>query len=226
MDLKKVNKYMFTKKIIDNIKKPSRGKLLTGFTLIELMVTLTIFAITTGIVMFSQGKFDNSVLLTNLAYDVAITIRQAQTYGVNVREFGVIAGSGKFVGYGVYFSFGTDGSDKQFNLFADANGNYKFDGDFVCNAGDIECVDKYIVKRGDKISAICAGADLSSLDCDISPLNITFKRPNPDAVILVNDDSYSTANRKNYAKIVISSADGSATRSVIVNRTGQIYVQQ
>src|SRR3989338_7579467 len=57
-----------------------------GFTLVELLVTLSLFVVLTTIVLFSQSKFNGSILLTNLAYDVAITVRQAQTYGVNVRE--------------------------------------------------------------------------------------------------------------------------------------------
>src|SRR3989338_6906440 len=65
-----------------------------GFTLVELLVTLSLFVVLTTIVLFSQQKFNGSILLTNLAYDVALTIRQAQTFGVNVRE-NVNASSGE-----------------------------------------------------------------------------------------------------------------------------------
>jgi prepilin-type N-terminal cleavage/methylation domain-containing protein len=185
----------------------------SGFTLIELLVTLSIFAITTGIVMTSQGKFDNSVLLTNTAYDIAITLRQAQTFGVNVKE-GVV--EGEFNPYGVVFD---NGDNKRFNLFEDLGGNFKHDGEFVCVDTDTECVNSYKIKRGHKIMSICAGADAG--DCGVvSTLNISFKRPNPEAIILGDD-----ILGNNYAKIVISSADESATRSIIVTKVGQIYVK-
>ena len=67
--------------------------------------------------------------------------------------------------------------------------------------------------------SICAGADAG--DCGVvSTLNISFKRPNPEAIILGDDNL-----GNNYANIVISSADESATRSIIVTKVGQIYVK-
>jgi prepilin-type N-terminal cleavage/methylation domain-containing protein len=204
----------------------------SGFTLVELLVTITIFTITTGIIMFSQGKFDNSVLLSNLAYDIAITIRQAQTYGVNVKEFG--SGTGKFVGYGVYFDLTDQGSNKQFDLFADTMGytngvpgDYKFNGDFSCPANDPECVNKYVIKRGNFIYSVCAGADETSCDATastISRLVIDYKRPVPDAKIFTEADDGSLSPY-DYAKIVVSSPDGSSKRSIVVTSTGQIYVK-
>jgi prepilin-type N-terminal cleavage/methylation domain-containing protein len=193
-----------------------------GFTLIELLVTLSIFAITTGIVMTSQGKFDNSVLLTNTAYDIAITLRQAQTFGVNVKE----GASAKFNPYGVVFQ--TDFDNKRFDLFEDLAGGtkYKYDGSFVCTTSDAECVNSYKIKRGHYIKYICAGTD--DADCESNKkttLNISFVRPNPEAIILANNDTYSVGNLKGFAKIVISSADGTATRSIIVTKVGQIYVK-
>jgi len=215
-------------RIKDNLKIGG-GHLKKGFTLIELLVTLSIFAITTGIVMTSQGKFDNSVLLTNLAYDVAITIRQAQTYGVNNKEFGV---NGAFVAYGISFDLATGGDSKRFNLFADTNKDYKFSDldialpTFSCPKNSAECVDTYKIKRGSYIKSICAGDSESSCQ-SVSRLDISFKRPNPEAVILADTGIYlpPTDNRKNYAKIVISSSDNSSLRSIIVTKVGQIYVK-
>lgn len=212
--------------MIKLISKTASKSKTAGFTLIELMVTLTIFAITTGIVMFSQNKFDNSVLLSNLAYDVAITIRQAQTYGINIKEFDAPSGGRSFVGYGVVFDLSENGSLRQFNLFADADaaGNNRFDGNFLCQTDDIECISKYIMKRGNYITSICAGSGPST--CVVGEvLTISFDRPNPDAIILL-DDGASLSDRKEYAKIVISSADGSSTRSIVVRSTGQIYVEK
>ena len=65
------------KKIMPNVVR--------GFTLIEMMVSVGIFALITTLIMVSGRSFGGSVLLTNLAYDVALSVRRAQTFGINVR---------------------------------------------------------------------------------------------------------------------------------------------
>lgn len=199
-----------------------------GFTLVELLVTLSIFAITTGIVMTSQGKFDNSVLLTNTAYDIAITLRQAQTYGVNVKESETGVTDKFKSSYGLYFD--TVGvNSKRFIMFFDADNNYKIsDTGIACPKGDEECINAYKIKRGHYISSLCAVYASDSNTCiSKNSLDISFKRPNPEAVILANDETYfaNNLNPINLVKITISSADGSATRTIVVTKVGQIYVK-
>ena len=177
----------------------------------ELLVTLSLFVVLTTIVLFSQSKFNGSILLTNLAYDVALTVRQAQTYGVNVRE----TSSGVFdKAYGVHFDILTD--DKKFLLFADSGGGSGYDG------SDIE-VNKYNIKRGNyikEIRVINSNDCLSSNDgCSVNKLDITFLRPDPDARF----ESNPTKQNITEAKIIISSANGD-TRNVLVNSTGQISI--
>lgn len=67
-------KYSFLKK---NIR---------GFTLVELIICVAIFVFLTGLVVTKYSTFNSSILLTNLAYDVALTVRTAQSYGLNVRS--------------------------------------------------------------------------------------------------------------------------------------------
>jgi prepilin-type N-terminal cleavage/methylation domain-containing protein len=202
-----------------------KSKFLTGFTLIELLVTLAIFAVTTTIVMFSQGKFDNSVLLSNLAYDMALTIRQAQTFGVNVKEFVSASNKSSFAPYGVYFSAG---DPTHYVMFTDTTNNLKYDSkDMTCLNTDVECVNKYALKNGDHITLICAGSSETSCSLPSSTsggLTILFKRPEPDAKIFL-DDATAITPLPTYAKITISSADGSSQKSIVVTGTGQIYVK-
>ena len=75
------------------------------------------------------------------------------------------------------------------------------------------------IKRGNKISKICVGSVSSC--ADISSLDITFKRPDPDAIIKADTDTISSYS---YAEITLSLSDGSATRRVSVYSTGQISV--
>ena len=95
-----------------------------GFTLVETMVALGIFVIVTAIVFVGNSRFNNTIFLTNLAYDLALTVSRAQSYGINVRPFD---GATKpfEVGYGVHFKRGPATIDPKesdnfsFVLFAD-----------------------------------------------------------------------------------------------------------
>ncbi|MGB8815634.1 MAG: prepilin-type N-terminal cleavage/methylation domain-containing protein [Minisyncoccia bacterium] len=192
----------------------------SGFTLIELMIVLVIFVALTGIMIGSQSKLDGSILLDNLAYDIALSVREAQTYGVNVKEFFTSPTTSVFTGYGVRFS---RSDNKQYILFADVNPNYFFDGETTCFKDDSECMRKYTLTRGSFIADLCAGSD--ELNCDPQDeINITFLRPNPDAHI-TKGIAGNTVPNQSFSKITISSADGQ-TQNIIVTALGDIYVKK
>ena len=84
-----------------------------GFTLVELLVSIAIFSVITTMAVFNNSQFNSSVLLTNLAYEVAISIRQAQVYGVTVRK----NSAGSFdSAYGIHFDMNTPTA---YSLFED-----------------------------------------------------------------------------------------------------------
>ncbi|MDZ4225927.1 MAG: prepilin-type N-terminal cleavage/methylation domain-containing protein, partial [Patescibacteria group bacterium] len=88
---------------------PSRG-----FTLTELVVVIAIMALLTGVFLTQQRQFDSTTLLRSLAYSVALSVRQAQTYGVSVRAF-----SGVFSqAHGIHFS---TGNLSEYYLFSDTS---------------------------------------------------------------------------------------------------------
>ena len=77
-----------------------------GFSLVELLVVISIFTIISSVVVFRQSKFSSDILITNLAYQMALEIREAQTYGIGVKSVDnpVIIGDSKFkYGYGIHF---------------------------------------------------------------------------------------------------------------------------
>src|SRR6185369_4435025 len=74
-----------------------------GFTLIELLISVAIFVYMTGLLVAKYGNFNQSVLLTDLAYDVALTIRTAQTYGLSVKAVNSSPSPYQYA-YGVDFS--------------------------------------------------------------------------------------------------------------------------
>jgi prepilin-type N-terminal cleavage/methylation domain-containing protein len=184
-----------------------------GFTLIELLVTISIFVILTGVVIFNQGKFNSTVLLTNLAYDTALTIRQAQTYGINVKEFG----DSNFIPYGVHF----ERNAKSFILFADTAYDKNnpllppnpFLGATTTCITLEGCVNRYTIQRGNYISDLCVNGN-----CGKASLDVIFKRPNPDALIYSGNTSY------NNAQIYLKSADGTGSTTISVWSNGLIQI--
>jgi prepilin-type N-terminal cleavage/methylation domain-containing protein len=208
------------------MKKNLKSKYNTGFTLIELLITIVIFVILTGVVLFNQKGFDNTVLLNNLTYDIALTIRQAQTFGVNTRESASSTGY-VFPPYGIFLNIdnANGGNNKNIILFSDTTPDSKFNNDtsLSCPANDAECVQRYSIKRGSYIKQICVPATAGGENCGVKKLTIMFKRPKPDALIYKENEKNTPLGQ---AKITISSADGSAESSVVVTSIGQIYVQK
>ena len=200
-------------------------KLYRGFTLVELMISVGIFAFMTAFLLAKYGKFDQSLLLTNLAYDVALNIRTAQSYGISVKNADAENTADNFnSSFGIYFNSSAVptpyNNNKQFIFFADTCVNAIYD--YVSSSG---CVDVQIkpplkIKRNSFIKSTCAGSDVSTC-LDLNPLSITFKRPDPNAIIKTQTSNITDYA---YAEIVLQSSDGS-TKKVIIRKTGQIEVK-
>ncbi len=210
----------------------------SGFTLIELMVSLAIFAFMTAFLLAKYGTFNQSTLVTNLAYDAALTIRSAQSYGLNVQnavnsqgtnltcsgQTGYTSGNACFYyAYGVHFG-GTTPTNR-FILFVDLNTGQSNSGVYVPNdSPNVEDISTYKMNTGYTIQGICAIQAGSSACTPLSSLDITFKRPNPDAIIdgtLLSDGTTKITNAP-YAKITFVA--NNTTSSVVVQSTGEISV--
>ncbi|MFA6445762.1 MAG: prepilin-type N-terminal cleavage/methylation domain-containing protein [Candidatus Paceibacterota bacterium] len=215
-----------------------------GFTLVELLVTISIFALVTGIVMFNQGRFNSTIFLTNLAYDVSLAIRQAQTYGVNVRHFNKNLGPGLDANtfdapYGVHFN---SKDNTHFVMFGDIiNDGYlsqnNLDGAPPIEEGDFmsaehfcsehyECVRVYVIKNNSYIKEFSVknslGGEFVSSANEFDTLDITFERPDPDAVIRFTKNGDEVADIVSATIVFSSTDDPDALRYVNVTSTGQI----
>jgi len=204
-----------------------------GFTMIELIVSVAIFAFMTALVIARYGSFNQGTLITNLAYDTALTIRTAQSYGLSVKS--VDSNTNTFsASYGVHFDMSTP---TQYVLFADKDNSGTYDSS--------EAITTYTLTSGGKISAICLGSTYSA-DCSggtnvtgNNTLDITYKRPNPDSIFyclatanvsdIANPLSCNNGSLVNpvtlpIAFITISSSDGTNNQIIFVRRNGQISV--
>jgi prepilin-type N-terminal cleavage/methylation domain-containing protein len=195
-----------------NRRAPHLRFLNRGFTLIELLAVTAVMVFVTSAILANNSRFGGAVLLQNLAYDMALTVRQAQVYGISVFRFGEEEFS---YAYGAHFNPSTP---TNFLLFADAvSANGLYDG--CSTPSQCELVQSTNISQGYTISDVCvtgSGAET----CGHSQIDVTFKRPEPDAYIRA--DGLSTLYEK--GRVVVRSPRGDL-RSVVVETNGQISVQ-
>lgn len=216
-------------------KKKLNNQKQKGMTLIELLVALVIFSIITGVVLFNYGDFNASLTMQNLADDIALTVRRAQSYAIGVR-----GRSGDFnIGYGVYFDITQynsespdtdlyDGTNKSFILYkkyipldsgsSDFSPVYENE-DGTCDGSNSDCLEMLYITSSDYISEIKvkpSGEDEQTLGGEDNPkgVNILFIRPNPEPYICVMENNLCWENTGTspsdkpsieYVKIKISS---------------------
>lgn len=180
-----------------------------GFTLIELLAVTGIMVLITGLVLTNNNKFNGTILLQNVAYDIALSVREAQVYGISVQSF-----NGSFnAPYGMHFQVNGDNTSI-YLIFADAtiaNGTY--------DSGEL--VQSTTLSGGYRIDDLCATPPTGSEVCGLTSLDITFVRPEPDAYIR----SSAYAGLSSSARVRITSSSG-GTRNIVIGANGQISVQQ
>lgn len=144
-----------------------------GFTLIELMVTLAIFTVMTGMVLANYPDFNNKISRDLLVQEVALSIREAQVYGTSIRsDAPSVAGNISNVSnsFGMYFGDAV-GNVRSYYLFTDRpEGSDPSTGDNIFLRSDInncgqsagvgavttECINTYTVNPGkNKILLTC-----------------------------------------------------------------------
>ncbi|MBI4086785.1 prepilin-type N-terminal cleavage/methylation domain-containing protein [Candidatus Kaiserbacteria bacterium] len=174
---------------------------LRGFSLVELMVVIAIMAVLSAVVLARYKSFNSTILLRNLAYEIALSTREAQMLGISVQA--APAASNPFAhAYGVHFTPGTS-----YTLFRDLDDDNQYDTG--------EDVSVYRIGQGNSITSVCAGTN-----CAFVSLDVLFRRPEPDALFYVNGSPLSTSS----VLIQAGSQDGNM-RAVRIYPTGQIAVE-
>lgn len=205
-----------------------------GFSVVELLVVVAIITVITGVALSSQGSFNKTLIVSNTAYDIALTIRSAETYGLASRATeSAVANSG----YGVHFERATNNA---FTLFADTYPSASLTapchpasdlsspaakpGDCAYDADQGEKIISYALGNGITISDFCAYVEswscANSNGSALSSLDIVFARPNPNPYMTANG-SYSSAAPVTQACLTLVSPQG-GSRSVSIKSTGAI----
>lgn len=185
-----------------------------GFTVIELLLVLSIFAIVTTITMANYSDFGQKTMLKNLAYSIGLIMREAQVSGLSGRNISIESGKYNLV-YGVYFT----ANSTEFKTFVDVNQNHIFDNNLTeyNPALGVGALHK-VRKAGQRITRLYIYDNLSNSWIQVPHLHISFKRPEPDAIIY-------TDTTGPYAKAAIEVVNSKGDKLyTVVNLTGQISV--
>lgn len=190
----------------------------SGFSIPEIMIVVTFFAIMSSIVLFNYRDFDDSAQLDNEALSVALEIRDMQVRALSARNAGpgIIDPDAFRYAYGVFFdrTVSTSSFLTYINSSATNPTYYWFDGNFMnC---DNECIFRHKLSDGYQISKICTSASV----CSETDASVSFKRPDPDAIIKTSAGGADLGE----LHVEIMSPKG-ATSTVHVTKTGQIYVK-
>lgn len=194
------------------------------------MVVLAIIVVISTVILSSQGSFNRTLMLANTAYDMALTFRSAQTFGLSSRAAGVAPN----VRYGLHFQNATPNTS--YILFADTSPAASCGtpdckpGDYLYTSGprgDAPPVQTYGLNNSITIGNFCASTGVTWL-CEnrsgpysggLSALDITFSRPDADVSIRATTGgpyaSYTAAC------LAVASPQGDV-RTISISSAGQI----
>ncbi len=205
-----------------------------GVTVVELLIVLAIIGVLTVVMTTSHTTFNRTILLSYTAYDVALTIRSAETYGLGTRVTSSDMLSN--TGYGIHIT----PNSASFTFFADENtpsnsnqchqlrtgadgsepdaiaGNCAYDG-------DSEKVQLYTLGNGMKITNVYGYRPGAATPRDEvgagQSLDMVFARPNPKAFM-----SYMGAYVEGASACLEIASPQGGTSHVYVGSTGQVTV--
>lgn len=209
-----------------------------GFTLVEMLVVLAIITIITTVTLLSQTSFNRSVLLVDTAHTVALSIREAQFFGLSTRIFSGVSNAG----YGINFS---EDTPNRYTLFADIYPNAPGDdlgGDCPGHPSDGSPDERpgnclYDISHNEKsidytlagnftIASVCGKTSVIDSQClgaDFDTVDVVFLRPNTETVIIGKRGAQNTTLQDACIVIRAPSA-GTFEKMIYVSKVGQVAV--
>jgi len=208
-----------------------------GLTLVELLVSMFIMVTITAVVVYNHKNFTDQLEITNLAYSIALSIREAQISGISVKTSSDETFQSAF---GVHFNIGQSsnflGDDTKFLSFVDLDGNSMYNsGGFYpgfenCGEPDDneECTKVSEIGRGNFISRICYRGSGVNMTClpSVKSVDITFLRPKPDAITRFRNSGGEDVPQDDKEAIICLESPQGRKRSIHVLKTGQISVRR
>ena len=194
-----------------------------------MMVVIAIVTTMTGVLIGNLPNFRDRTTLQLVAQDVAVTIRQAQVFGIGTKIEYDAGGGAVFRGHGMYFCdpaielcrknfllFSDDDNDETFSEIDVFNDSATADWNSACDDATGECRDIYSITGNIEICALKVNGTEEA-----SGVGIAFDRIYSDAFI---KEGSNTGNESN-AKIYLHSKKDLKERVVTIYNTGGITVE-
>ncbi|MBI2625790.1 hypothetical protein HY442_01200 [Candidatus Parcubacteria bacterium] len=176
-----------------------------AFSIVEGLAVLAIVAVVATLVLANLRLGQRKTLLENEALRLSQVVSRARTNALGSVTFQGAVPTG---GYGVRFDLAE--ADNVAVLFADANGNQRFGGDFGACSG--ECVERVV---------FTSGVVVASLSPE-SPLDITFVPPDGAATIRAG----TSALDRSEGRVALSFPnDPNMRKTIVITQGGQIRVE-
>ncbi len=216
-----------------------------GFTLIEFVVIISIFAIMASIALINFAGFRSNVGLNNLAHDIALTLRQAQVFGWSTQtaELNAVGDATRYAN-GVFFKYNGNSYAKEFKLYSKKDdrpgAEYYFDD---LNTTDLT-IDTINIQGPNHISDIRTASSPEQLEFDSvthiinggqsisADVSVAFSRPRPEAMFFSGTIGLSASNTDYVGIYVVSDATcpigtvcNKADHVITISRFGEITVQ-
>lgn len=184
----------------------------TGFSLVELLVSIGIIVVITGLFFASYKTANKQAELTRSVSDLSSSYRKALNQTLGLTEFD---GSIPEGGWGVHIDLNSDKT--KYYVFADGNNNGQYDdGEAIKEAGG-ETIDTPRNVNIDSIEAVSAiGAVGSSMDLEY--LDVIYVPPHPTIILYTPE----TTEPLIEAKINMISSETNKMKAVEVNFLGLI----
>ncbi len=213
-----------------------------------MLVVLAIIVVITAITVVGQSNFNRTLILTDTAYTIALSIREAQSLGLSSRLFTATSTPNTSIanaGYGVHFTMTAPTPETSYVQFSDTGqtvalpvasgcptgtaghpdakpGNCVYDG-----PGTDGLLQTYTLGQGLTITDICGIESNSTKVCASTnqgsayAMDIVFSRPETNAVITT---VLNGAEIPMTEAIIHLSAPTTGTRCVVVTQLGQVSV--
>lgn len=167
-----------------------------GFTLIEIVVVVSIIVIITGIVIFNIGSVRQNSALLKSAQNLSLNMRQVQNYSLSSKDF---KAQGVPCGWGIHFN---GLGSTSYIIFADL-------------ASSQDCSNRDFLRASDgsedfEVVNFDAGIVISNLSNNLS--DIIFYPPEP-SIVFTPDQAIASITLINRS---------SSTRTITINKTGAI----
>lgn len=196
-----------------------------AFTLVELLVSITVMIVILGVTMTGAPRSLVRVSLSDNVYQTEVLLREAQLQGSAVNSL-----TNVFGGAGVLFDKATSTKVLKFKDRVDLTIVKPISvGNGIYNTTPIDEKDTvYSLVNGNRIASLCLATSSLSLNCDIiegNPINtltISFTRPKQNADIYKNG---ATSTKYSIACIQLDSVYAPANgyvKSIFVYQSGMI----